>query len=134
MWAFVSYISYGLRVPFSTRWLVRIRQPRRGQWVAIEDFPHHGIISLTLARVVAVPGDEIILDDTVFVNGSPTGIAGPGSESGASTATMRSGEYLLTVQDDLLGLRLHRAGKHSIRGTVHPCARGRRLGTAVGAS
>ena len=131
IWAFVSYVSFGLRMPFSTRWLFRVRRPRRDQWIAIEDYPQFGVTSLTLARVLGVPGDRIVLGDTVSINGVPTGVAGPGSESDSTAAVIPNGEYLVVIHDDHFGLRLHRTGKHSIRGTVHPMAPGRRLSAAA---
>lgn len=44
--------------------------PRRGDIVAIEDYPEHG--ESLLKRVVGLPGDSIeVRDDRAFVNGSP---------------------------------------------------------------
>ena len=56
---FVNKIVYGVRVPFSSAWLMKFKEPERGE-VVIFKHPKDG---LTLVkRVIGVPGDEISYD------------------------------------------------------------------------
>lgn len=67
---FVNKLSYGLRVPFTTRWLAHWGQPARGE-VIVFVYPRDTSKDY-IKRVVAVPGDRVRIDGReVWVNGQP---------------------------------------------------------------
>lgn len=122
IWAFVSFAHLGLRVPFSSRWIVRYRRPRRDAWVALEYQPLGGPPMLALGQVIATPGDEVSWGEEVRVNGQPTGLPGmndAGTRYLSSTRLLR-GQYLIMVHDERHGRRLLNVDARAIRGTVHP--------------
>lgn len=66
---FVSKISFGLRVPFSERWLVRWGSPRRGD-VIVFRYPGNKDL-FYVKRVVGIPGDKILFENgNLYVNGA----------------------------------------------------------------
>lgn len=66
----VSKLSYGLRLPFANRWLVRWADPRRGDVIVFANPREPG--RDYVKRVVGVPGDVVELrDQVVYVNGVP---------------------------------------------------------------
>jgi signal peptidase I len=67
---FVDKTAYGLRVPFTTTWLVRWAAPARGQVVIFTD-PEDST-RILVKRVVAVAGDRLQWDERGLVlNGAP---------------------------------------------------------------
>ena len=54
---FVNKFTYGLRVPFTKKWLIRNNSPQRGE-VIVFRYPENESI-LYIKRVVGVPGDTI---------------------------------------------------------------------------
>jgi signal peptidase I len=65
---FVNKLSYGIRVPFSKRWLVTWRQPARGE-VIVFHYPENPEMFF-VKRVIGIAGDTIRIDrDRLFVNG-----------------------------------------------------------------
>lgn len=66
---FVDKLAYGLRVPFTTRWLRRWDEPARGDIITFAS-PRDGI--RLVKRVVGVPGDRISMQDNrLILNGEP---------------------------------------------------------------
>lgn len=66
----ISKLSYGLRMPFADRWIVRWSEPRRGDVVVFASPSEAG--RDYVKRVVGLPGDVIELrNQVVHVNGVP---------------------------------------------------------------
>lgn len=53
----VNKLSYGIRVPFSTKWLVNFGAPERGDVVVFRSVDDEGVF--VVKRVVGLPGDEV---------------------------------------------------------------------------
>ena len=56
----VNKLAYGLRIPFTTHYLLEGADPRRGDVVVLKS-PENGTI--LLKRVVAIPGDPVSMHD-----------------------------------------------------------------------
>ncbi|MBK8255420.1 MAG: signal peptidase I [Polyangiaceae bacterium] len=68
----VNKAAYGLRVPFSQVKVTEFEGPARGDVVVLES-PETGIV--LLKRVVAIPGDEILVTDgQLHLNGNPVAV------------------------------------------------------------
>lgn len=66
---FVNLLAFGLRVPFTNKWVARWDTPKRGEVVTLRS-PADGI--RLVKRVVGVPGDTFeIRNYTVYINGQP---------------------------------------------------------------
>ena len=52
---FVNKLVYGLRVPFSEKWLAHLSEPKRGE-VIVFKFPHDKS-TFYIKRIIGVPGD-----------------------------------------------------------------------------
>ncbi|MFZ4403556.1 MAG: signal peptidase I [Pseudobdellovibrionaceae bacterium] len=64
---FVNKFTYGLRVPFSEQWLVKFREPQRGE-VIVFKFPKD-MSTFFIKRVVGESGDKIYYENgTLYVN------------------------------------------------------------------
>jgi signal peptidase I len=64
---FVNKFIYGLRVPFSENWLVKFREPSRGEIIVFKHPKEMG--TFLIKRVVGVPGDKIFFENgTLYVN------------------------------------------------------------------
>lgn len=75
---FVNKFIYGLRVPFSEKWLVKFAEPKRGE-VIVFKFPHDKS-TFYIKRIIGLPGDEIRYDNgTLYVNNKPQEKVAPGS-------------------------------------------------------
>lgn len=67
---FVNKFTYGLRVPFSENWLVKFRDPQRGE-VVVFKYPRD-MSTFFIKRIVGLPGDKIYYENgTLFVNDQP---------------------------------------------------------------
>lgn len=65
---FVNKMVYGVRVPFSEKWLVHFSSPQRGD-VVVFKYPVD-MSTFFIKRVIGVPGDKIKFENgTVSVNG-----------------------------------------------------------------
>lgn len=65
---FVKRFAYGLRVPFTKKWITEFGDPERGD-VVVFSFPQDESVDF-IKRVVGVPGDKIVMKSGVlFVNG-----------------------------------------------------------------
>jgi len=74
---FVNKFIYGIRIPFTTKWITHFKTPERGEVIVFiypnpEHDPHKENMDY-IKRVVGVPGDEIrISGDDVYINGQKT--------------------------------------------------------------
>ncbi len=66
---FVNKIVYGIRVPFQKTWLVKFKEPERGEIIVFK-WPREES-TFFIKRVIGVPGDTIFYDNgDLFVNGN----------------------------------------------------------------
>lgn len=64
---FVNKITYGVRAPFSENWLVKFREPERGEIVVFK-YPVD-MSTFFIKRIVGVPGDKIKFDNgALYIN------------------------------------------------------------------
>lgn len=64
---FVNKFVYGVRVPFTERWMTRFSEPKRGE-VLVFKFPLNMSL-FYIKRVVGVPGDKILYENgNLYVN------------------------------------------------------------------
>lgn len=67
---FVNKMVYGIRVPFSEKWLIKFSEPKRGDIIVFK-YPRD-MSTFFIKRVVGEPGDKIYYEDGVlFVNDKP---------------------------------------------------------------
>lgn len=65
----VSKFAYGIRIPFSGRWILQRRAPERGD-IVVFLFDEEGRRKNFVKRVIGTPGDRIkIRDGNVHING-----------------------------------------------------------------
>jgi signal peptidase I len=65
----VNNLAYGLRVPFTTKWVTHWNAPRRGEIVTLSSPVDHKRL---VKRVIGLPGDHLSLSDgRLFLNGRP---------------------------------------------------------------
>lgn len=65
---FVNKLSYGIRIPFTKKWISHFRNPERGETIVFI-YPKDPSLDF-IKRVVGVPGDKIRIEgDDIFVNG-----------------------------------------------------------------
>ncbi len=67
----VSKWAYGLRVPFSKKWLWRWAEPERGEVIVFRPVQEQRGMKFMVKRIVGLPGDTIYMDDNkqLWVNG-----------------------------------------------------------------
>lgn len=64
---FVNKIVYGLRFPFTEKWMVKFAEPQRGE-VIVFKYPED-ISLFYIKRVVGLPGDKVFYEDgNLYVN------------------------------------------------------------------
>lgn len=67
---FVNKFTYGLRVPFSENWLIKFKEPTRGD-VVVFKYPKDMSVFF-IKRVVGEPGDKIFYENGVlYINDKP---------------------------------------------------------------
>jgi len=67
---FVNKAVYGIRIPFSEKWLVKFKSPERGE-VVVFKYPVDKDIFF-IKRVVGLPGDKIMYENgKLYVNDQP---------------------------------------------------------------
>jgi signal peptidase I len=67
---FVNKAIYGVRIPFSEKWLAKFKAPERGE-VIVFKFPKDKDIFF-IKRIVGLPGDRILYENgRLFVNDEP---------------------------------------------------------------
>jgi signal peptidase I len=66
---FVNKLVYGLRLPFTSRWIIQWRDVQRGEVVVFRSPQEEGIY--LIKRVVAIEGDHVSVDHTgrISING-----------------------------------------------------------------
>ena len=65
----VSRLSYGIRIPFSGRWILQRRAPERGD-IAVFLFDENGERKNFVKRVIATPGERIkIKGGNIYIDG-----------------------------------------------------------------
>ncbi|MEK7356544.1 MAG: signal peptidase I [Bdellovibrionota bacterium] len=63
---FVNKMVYGVRVPFSSQWLVKFSEPKRGGIVVFKN-PRDGVVMVK--RIVGISGDQLRYDGrTLYLN------------------------------------------------------------------
>ena len=65
----VNKLAFGIRLPFTSQWLLRWSEPKRGDVLVFRSVEEDGIF--LVKRVIGLPGDEISLDakGDLLVNG-----------------------------------------------------------------
>lgn len=67
---FVNKLTYGLRVPFSENWLVKMGEPKRGEIIVFK-YPRD-MNTFFIKRVVGEPGDKVFYENgTLYINDKP---------------------------------------------------------------
>jgi signal peptidase I len=67
---FVNKAVYGVRVPFSEKWLVRFSKPQRGE-VIVFKYPQNMSVFF-IKRIVGLPGDKIMYENgRLLINDKP---------------------------------------------------------------
>jgi signal peptidase I len=67
---FVNKLVYGLRVPFSEKWLAKFEEPKKGE-VIVFKYPRD-MSTFFIKRVVGEPGDKIRVENgTLYINDIP---------------------------------------------------------------
>lgn len=67
---FVNKLVYGLRVPFSEKWLTKFHEPKKGE-VIVFKYPRD-MSTFFIKRVVGEPGDKIRVENgTLYINDIP---------------------------------------------------------------
>ena len=67
---FVNKLTYGVRVPFSEKWLVKFNEPHRGD-VVVFKYPQD-MSTFFIKRIVGEPGDKIFYENgTLYINDKP---------------------------------------------------------------
>jgi signal peptidase I len=111
---FISFLSLGLRIPFTERWLVRWARPRRGQVVMYAPESEHAPQgALLCGRVAGLPGEKVsIVDGRLLVDGKPLADSGVlsqpqfaskhadavfGRSKGKEYASVPEGHYFLVL-------------------------------------
>jgi signal peptidase I len=104
----VNKLAYGLRVPFTTRWLVQWDAPARGE-IAVLFSPADG--SRLVKRIVGLPGDTVELRNNIlWINGKPVRYSSATEAQVAPVpAADRAGHVFASEQLD--------AGPHAVMST-----------------
>lgn len=67
---FVNKFVYGVRVPFSEKWLVKFSEPGRGEIIVFK-YPRD-MSTFYIKRIVGLPGDKIFYENgTLYINDLP---------------------------------------------------------------
>jgi signal peptidase I len=87
---FVNKLTYGLRVPFSEKWLVKFSEPKRGE-VIVFKYPEDMSLFF-IKRVVGEPGDKVYYENnTLYINDKPVERVVP--QSGENFAWLRDADF-----------------------------------------
>ena len=67
----VSKMAYGLRVPFSKKWIGKWNSPKRGDVVVFRPAQEQKGMKFMVKRVVGLPGDKVYIDGEkqIWING-----------------------------------------------------------------
>jgi signal peptidase I len=97
---FASKLSYGLHVPFSSKWLTRWAAPQRGE-VVVFRYPKNPDVYY-VKRIIGLPGDQIRMSHgVVFVNGQAMDLVPlPGKEQEEGFAYFtENGHHIVRYQN-----------------------------------
>lgn len=93
----VNKMKYGVRVPFSSEWMVQWDTPKRGQIVVFR-YPDNPEL-FYVKRVIALPGEKVkVLDGVVHINGKPLNME-PKSEPPVEVALYDEGGFEYFIED-----------------------------------
>jgi signal peptidase I len=94
----VNKFSYGIRIPFTSFWVVRFGLPQRGDVIVFRSVDDEGIF--LIKRVVGLPGDEIQVkfDGSVLINGKEV----PRTPMSRERAEVRLGEWPSATREEFL--------------------------------
>jgi signal peptidase I len=74
---FVNKFIYGVRVPFTEKWLWQFKQPARGEIIVFK-YPENKE-TFFIKRIVGLPGDRILYENgRLFINDQPIEMSQPG--------------------------------------------------------
>ena len=81
----VKKFHYGIRVPFSNKWILNRAKPQRGDVVVFRPVKKKKGMKFMVKRIVGLPKDRIYIDDKkqLWINGKPiqrVSLDGPGDE------------------------------------------------------
>ncbi len=67
----VNKLAYGIRFPFTQKWMIKFGEPQRGEIIVFRSVEEDG--KFMIKRVVGVPGDtvEFTEDGRLLINGEP---------------------------------------------------------------
>lgn len=83
---FVNKLVYGVRVPFSEKWLVKFRPPHRGE-VIVFKYPEDPS-TFFIKRVVGLPGDTVMFKEgKIFINDVEVPLTSPEKSADGAAAT-----------------------------------------------
>jgi signal peptidase I len=64
---FINKLIYGIRLPFSKTWIVKFREPQKGEVIVFKSPVENGVF--LIKRVIAVAGDKIrYVDKKLYIN------------------------------------------------------------------
>lgn len=77
---FVNKLVYGIRIPFTEKWLWQFKQPERGE-VIVFKYPENKE-TFFIKRIIGVPGDRILYENgRLYINDQPIEMTQPGDEA-----------------------------------------------------
>ena len=89
---FVNKLVYGVRVPFSEKWLVEFKKPVRGEVIVFKYPLDKG--TFFIKRVVGVPGDEISYENgKLILNGKQLETAVPTEDEEKMFSQLRDADF-----------------------------------------
>lgn len=98
---FVNKLVYGLRIPFSEKWLTRFRLPHRGE-VIVFKYPEDPS-TFFIKRVVGLPGDTVMFKEgKIYINDAEVPLVSPTaatSDTGSATSDGSSSYKWLRDKD-----------------------------------
>ena len=99
---FINKLSYGLKIPYTTRHIARWRSPAHGDIVVFYS-PADG--KRLIKRVIGLPGDEIALrNNKLYIDGKVLGYKAIDQTAHGRTNTTAEEDYVYLLED-LLGKR-----------------------------